>query len=73
LPARYVDPEKSIGNLAPGATLFGEPYVEQIDGRAYDYGDELGRIRQIWAREAASARASRPSAPSFKTRTLRRG
>jgi hypothetical protein len=35
LPARYVDPEKSIGNLAPGATLFGEPYVEQIDGRAY--------------------------------------
>jgi hypothetical protein len=36
LAARYVDPEEAKGNLAPGATLFGEPYVEQIDGRLYD-------------------------------------
>jgi hypothetical protein len=70
--------ERDVGNLhprlEPGEVVFTAPYVETIEGRSYGYEDELARIRQIWASAAAGARASRPSAPSFKThRSLRRG
>jgi hypothetical protein len=60
------------GERVAGEVVFNAPCVEAGEFRSYNYDDELARIRQIWAREAAGARASRPSAPTFHVRSLRR-
>jgi hypothetical protein len=71
LPARWINPEKSTGNLAPGQTLFGEPIAEVIEGRAYSWDAELERQRAL-----VNARFYSPPAPrstaSFVRRSIRR-
>ena len=61
--------------MAPGGgglVPFQPTITETGEFRAYSYEDELARIRQIWASAATGARAARPSARAFKTRSLRR-
>ena len=59
------------GESTPGEVVSQSSYVETIEGRAYSFEDELARHRQDNFFPRADARARR--APSFKTRTLRRG
>jgi hypothetical protein len=55
---RHVDHNDRVGNLPEGMTEF----VETVEMRAYDFQDELERIRRIWAAEdAATVRRPRLS------------
>jgi hypothetical protein len=76
--ARWKDPQASIGDLMPGQSLFQTGVSDEIIDRGipysriYDPVEELGRLRQIYAREAA--RRPRPAgANAFHHRSLRRG
>ena len=73
--------------LAPGERVVGEiPFRPEVFSsfsdtiietglpfsRQYDAAEELDRIRQHYAREAAGARASRPRPAPFRHHTMRR-
>jgi hypothetical protein len=74
LSSRWIDPEKSTGNLEPGQTAFGsqETIIEYglPYSRRYDAAEELDRIRHIYAREAAAP--TRRAQPPFVRHSLRR-
>ena len=77
MPARYVDPEKSIGNLPEGQFFLTSGVSDAIVEtglpftRVYAPAEELHRIRQIFARQAAMP-AGRTIAFNAH-RSLRRG
>jgi hypothetical protein len=77
LPARWIDPQKSVGDLQPGQDPFGsqETIIEfgLPFSRRYDVQAELWRIRHIWRAEAAGARARPTRSAGFKHHSLRRG
>jgi hypothetical protein len=77
LSARYVDPQKSVGDLMPGQHLFTSGVSDAVVEvglpftRVYDPVEELARLRGIWARQAAR-RLPPAGANTFHHRSLRR-
>ena len=78
MPARYVDPQKSVGDLPEGQSLsfgFSDLVVETgiPFSRVYDPAAELQRVRQIYRQQAAGSSRG-PRAIGFnQNRSLRRG
>jgi hypothetical protein len=71
-------PRDRTGDQIPsGESVAGElpvmvEFVERVEMRAYDFQDELERIRRLWAAEdAAAVRRPRPSAGFHRPRTSR--
>ena len=71
-------PRDRTGDQIPsGEPVAGEvpvlvEYVERVEMRAYDFQDELERIRRIWAAEdAATVRRPRQSVGFHRPRTSR--